>query len=501
MSSTHVVAVAAAAGMATVAFLVRWLQVKPFIPSLKMAVHLHHVLFGVGDLLSSVEGLGRVTFDEADDDGMCQFWLMGLPCISVLKAEHVRAVVVASNYRRRLWLLDDFVDAIVGKKSLVQVMGHEWKVHRKLISKAFGWQNLANMAPVIGTVASEFAAVLLSKHGANKVDVFPLLKLATLDVIGATAFGASFNAIHNATSDVVDAFTFLLNDMNRRSIDEPLHPASSLYWLPTSANRDFHAHKRTLRRTIDALVAARLARGAHGDVHHDLLQYMIDAAHDDDSGVTRQSFADNLLTFLFAGYDTTSIALAYTLHLIAAHPEAQAKAVAEIDQVVGPDALPTYDMVHRLTYCAAVVMEALRLFPPVLFTMRTLEADVDIGGHLVPKDTNVILPIYWIHRYEANWGPDATAFRPDRHLTDDRVEMTAKDKAFRMMAFSGGPRNCVGMRFAMMEAVVLVAVLLRQCAFSVPSDAPPVQAVVAGLVQNPQHGVWLDITPRKAPTA
>ncbi|RQM28115.1 hypothetical protein B5M09_010851 [Aphanomyces astaci] len=534
MSSPQVAAIAAV-GVATAVFLLRrLLQVKPFIPSLKMSVHLHRIFFGAGELFNSVEGLGRITFDEADDNGMCQFYVLGARCISVLKAEHIRTVVLASNFRQRVPLFDEYVDAIVGTKSLVQVMGHEWKLHRKLISRAFGWQNLASMAPAMGSIAHEFASHLLATQASSKFDVFPMLKLATLDIIGtncnpvshsnpqtmpcisailflgATAFGASFGAIQHTTNHpVVEAFTFLLDDMNRRAIDEPLHPSSMFYWLPTAANRMHRQQTAILRRTIDDLVASRLHNPPANDdsqgkkTHHDLLQYMVDAAaaaaHNEDAsgGVTPQSFADNLLTFLFAGYDTTSIALAYTLHLLAAHPQVQDKVVAEIEAVLGADTAPTCDTVSRLTFCAAVVTESVRLFPPVLVTMRSLEADLHVGGHHVPKGTNVMLPIYWIHRYEENWGADATAFRPERHLD----EIHGKDKAFRMMAFSAGPRNCVGMRFAMMEAVIVLAVVLRRCRFSLPTDAPPVRPVVAGLVQKPEHGIWLHVQPRESAPA
>ncbi|RHY15464.1 hypothetical protein DYB25_005444 [Aphanomyces astaci] len=409
MSSPQVAAIAAV-GVATAVFLLRrLLQVKPFIPSLKMSVHLHRIFFGAGELFNSVEGLGRITFDEADDNGMCQFYVMGARCISVLKAEHIRTVVLASNFRQRVPLFDEYVDAIVGTKSLVQVMGHEWKLHRKLISRAFGWQNLASMAPAMGSIAHEFASHLLATQTKSKFDVFPMLKLATLDIIG------------------------------------------------TNCNPVSHSNPQTMPSA---------------------------AAHNEDAsgGVTPQSFADNLLTFLFAGYDTTSIALAYTLHLLAAHPQVQDKVVAEIQAVLGADTAPTCDTVSRLTFCAAVVTESVRLFPPSSSPCGHSKLTCTWAGTTSPK---------------GNWGADAAAFRPERHLD----EIHGKDKAFRMMAFSAGPRNCVGMRFAMMEAVIVLAVVLRRCRFSLPTDAPPVRPVVAGLVQKPEHGIWLHVQPRESAPA
>ncbi|KAF0742638.1 hypothetical protein Ae201684P_000581 [Aphanomyces euteiches] len=367
------------------------------------------------------------------------------------------------------------VDAFVGTKSLLQLMGSEWKVHRKLISKAFSWQNLVVMVPSMTSIADDFASVLL-KSNAESIDVAPLLKLLTLDIIGATAFGSSFNAIHDAKNPIMEGFTLLLEDFNHRMIEAPFHPGSKFYWLPTKANKLHRATTQSMRQLIDDLVASRM-KSTSNETYHDLLQFMIAAAHEENSGVTAQSFADNLLTFLFAGFDTTSISLSYALYLMASHPDVQEKALAE----------------------NLFITESLRLFPPALVTSRTLEDEVTIGKHRIPRGTTVMLPIYWIHRYDANWGSDADRFRPERHLEDsDDINLSAKDKGFRMLAFSGGPRNCVGMRYAMLETVVVLAVLLQRCVFSVAKDAPPVRPVVSGLVQKPEHGVWLNIQPRKA---
>jgi cytochrome P450 len=132
----------------------------------------------------------------------------------------------------------------------------------------------------------------------------------------------------------------------------------------------------------------------------------------------------------------------------------------------------------------------------------------------------VFLPIWWINRSTLNWGADAADFRPERHLgaegaggpaevTPSGVREGADDGAstggggggksasgFRMLAFSGGQRNCVGQRFAMLEATVLFAILLRSCTFEIPADAPPVVPVSAGIVQKPKDGIWMVVGAR-----
>ncbi|CAK4208967.1 unnamed protein product [Aphanomyces euteiches] len=271
----------------------------------------------------------------------------------------------------------------------------------------------------------------------------------------------------------MEGFTLLLEDFNHRMIEAPFHPGSKFYWLPTKANKLHRATTQSMRQLIDDLVASRM-KSTSNETYHDLLQFMIAAAHEENSGVTAQSFADNLLTFLFAGFDTTSISLSYALYLMASHPDVQEKALAEVLAVTKSQEL-TYKSAQELVYHGKLAALSARL------------------------GTTVMLPIYWIHRYDANWGSDADRFRPERHLEDsDDINLSAKDKGFRMLAFSGGPRNCVGMRYAMLETVVVLAVLLQRCVFSVAKDAPPVRPVVSGLVQKPEHGVWLNIQPRKA---
>ncbi|CAK4937172.1 unnamed protein product [Aphanomyces euteiches] len=481
----------ASVGAVAVYALYKCLQVQPFIPTLKISRHLHQPLLGILLRFNSLEDQGLIMFDEADDDGMVQFFIAGTPCVSVLNAQHIRQVLLASNYRAKNRLFDSANEAFLGKNALTQLMGRPWKIHRQLIAKAFGWQNLVAMVPAIHSIAILFADRLIKESTA---DIVPLVKLATLDAIGACAFGQSFDALDDPSNPIVDAFTFLLDDLNRRTHEDVLNPANMFHWLPTDNNKKFHAKTKILREAIDALVASRLSKTSAS--HHDLLQFMIDAATEEESGVTPQSFSDNLLTFLFAGFDTTSITLAYAFYLLAIHPDVQDKALAEVRQVVGSNDI-TYEMVQNLPFCTAIIMESLRLFPPAFLTVRTLESNMTIGRHDVPAGTTVMLPIYWIHRYAPNWGPDAEAFRPERHLEDDDgVNLGAKEKGFRMLAFSGGPRNCVGMRFAMLEAVIVLATLLSKCEFKRPDDAPPVRVALAGIVQKPKDGIWLNVTPR-----
>merc|ERR1711871_1071226 len=163
--------------------------------------------------------------------------------------------------------------------------------------------------------------------------------------------------------------------------------------------------------------------GGKTDDHRDMLYYLIDQR--DSDKLKDDVFVDNLITLLFGGFDTTSIALAYCLFLLWLHPEHKEKCVAEAREVLGcarretrangrrPGS--TYDLVNKLEYNRAVFKEALRLYPPAPLTVRSTVKDSVIGGVDVPEGTVLYIPIWWIHRSPLNWRkPDE--FHPERFL-------------------------------------------------------------------------------------
>jgi cytochrome P450 len=516
----------------TIAFIRSMRNMTPFISGMAFPSHLHKPFLGVAANIGSIEGTQRVVVDGADSQGLVSYYLLSAPFISATRADHVRQILLASNDRNPVPIMTRHIGAFLGDSSILLLNRATWKFHRRLFAKAFNWQFLEGMAPTMSRVAHAFTDLLLlqqqQRHQSNKldvidqgVDIFPLIKLATLDIIGLTGFGYDFHAIQDGKNPVASAFEFLLAEMTRRTYVAPLHPANFFYWLPTAANRRYHREQAILRSTLEDIVTARLKqRSSTGPT--DLLDNMItamnaqdddddDNAHDDTNQTTAKemtpaSFVDQLLSFLFAGFDTTSIALAYTFYLISQHPDVEAKMLAEIHDVVGPDANVTYASAQALPYVTAVFKEAMRLFPPVPFYTRTIERDnLVLGPFTIPKGTHVLLPVWSIHRSRMNWGPRADMFLPERHLDkkddavnndEDTYQGSEKDKSFRFLAFSGGPRNCVGMRFAMLEAVVVLVTVLRRCKFTRPVNAPPVVPESAGLVQTAKHGIWLHVHAR-----
>jgi cytochrome P450 len=173
------------------------------------------------------------------------------------------------------------------------------------------------------------------------------------------------------------------------------------------------------------------------------------------SGMGDDLIRDQLLTMLIAGHDTVTALMAWALHLLGEHPEALARAQAEADACLGDDGPPQIEQLNQLNYLEQVTKEALRLYPPIHLGSRQAAVDLDYQGYRIPQGERVIYSIYLTQRHPAYWRePDC--FDPQRHAAGDRPPPYA------WLAFGGGPRNCIGAAYGQVEALVVLAHVLRR---------------------------------------
>jgi cytochrome P450 len=201
----------------------------------------------------------------------------------------------------------------------------------------------------------------------------------------------------------------------------------------------------------------------------DLLTMLLDARDEaTGEGMTDKQLRDEVMTIFLAGHETTATALAWTFYLLSKHPDAARQIRAEVAAVVG-DRAPGAEDFPRLKYTTMVIEEAMRLYPPAWLVSRAPRADMVICGYSVPKGSYVLLSPYVTHRHPGLWenpeGFDPTRFAPEKIAAMPR---------FAYFPFGGGPRQCIGNTFAMMEAVLVLAVLTRRLRL----DLVPGQTVV-----------------------
>ncbi|ELR13369.1 cytochrome p450 superfamily protein, partial [Acanthamoeba castellanii str. Neff] len=342
------------------------------------------------------------------------------------------------------------------------------------------------------------------------------LKKTSLDVIGLSAFGFGFNPEGDSESDdVVEAFEYVLSAIEQRSYDFVSLP-NWVYCHCTAAGRKFTANVQKLRTLVYSIIDKRRKQmvqrgtgmrrqpsglrvdGLPTDVgadqpeeprEKDLLDLLLEAKDDegDGEGFSNQQIMEEVMTIMFAGHETTSIALSWTLYLLAQHAQVKDKLVQELVQVMS-ERTPAADDLPKLQYLDMVLSEAMRLYPPQPGFVRRALQDNHIGQYFIPQGTEVTVVPYLIHRDPSLW-PEPQRFDPERFTKEN----SKARHAFAYLPFSGGLRSCVGRNFAMMEARVLLAAIVRHFEVRLVEGA---RVVAVPAVTLRPHGMQVAITNR-----
>ena len=352
---------------------------------------------------------------------------------------------------------------------LVTSEGGLWRQQRKLSAPAFQASRMAGYADEMVDAAAQTAdewAAATSDAGpaAGGRDVYADMMRLTLGITCRTLFGADAcpdpNVVGRAMEDGLAGIAA------RFAATVPLPT-----WVPTPANVRLRRAVAALRAVVAEMIARRRVAGPGGgkglgpgggtDLGTDLMALLIRGRDaDGGTGMTDAQLVDEVLTILLAGHETTALALAYALYLLAANPAAQAALQAELHSVLG-DRLPTYADLPRLTYAANVVTEAMRLYPPADFLGREAIDDCVVGGIPIRRGTNLFVSQWVMHR-DGRYFPDPLRFDPGRWTPAFQASLPR----FAYFPFGGGPRYCIGQTFATAEAVLVLAVLCRRFAFA-----------------------------------
>lgn len=159
------------------------------------------------------------------------------------------------------------------------------------------------------------------------------------------------------------------------------------------------------------------------------------------------------------GHETTAVSIASVLLMLAMHKDIQKKVIEEIDSVVGmDDGLEDYENLHKLTYMEMVIKETMRLFPVLPVVAREVTGDFELDGCIIPEGTILALFSYGLHRNKKYWGADAEGFRPSRFEPQNMKNI----HQYAYIPFTGGPRLCIGWRYAMLLMKVYLANFFRQ---------------------------------------
>lgn len=324
---------------------------------------------------------------------------------------------------------------------LLNTDGATWQRQRRMVQPAFSRARLDEYAAVM---TDEAARAVAAWRDGEVRDVSADMMALTLRIVSRALFG------HDASGDVEAVGAAM------RALQESIAPDVLPSWVPSP----WRVRLDRAVAALDAMIYGMIARRRAGPppARTDLLQMLLTAVDEegDRQGLSLKEVRDQLVTLFLAGHETTSHALTWTLYLLSQHPAAEGALHAELDAALGAR-LPAVADLDALPYTEQVLKESMRLYPPVYMVARQAREDTTIGGHAVPRGSEVVLWIYHTHR-DPRWFPDHAAFRPERFAPAAEAALPR----FAWLPFGAGPRACIGRSFAMMEAKLLLAVIAQR---------------------------------------
>lgn len=342
-------------------------------------------------------------------------------------------------------------------EGLLTADGARWRWQRRAAAPTFRHERVLAFLPAMIAAAERTRESLAGAVG-RPIDVAQAMMHTTYDIIVETMLsgraGIDVDRVEQAITDYLDStsWTVMLALMGA--------PA----WTPYPGRRRAERARNYLRAEVLRVVAERRASPER---RTDLIGLLLDTA-DPETGQAMNDgdVTDNLLTFIAAGHETTALALAWTFYLLDLHPEIEHRVLDEIAAVTDGGPLRP-EHVPDLGYARQVVQEAMRLYPPAPLVVREAMSDLTIAGEAIAAGTSVLIPVYAVHRHERLWdAPDR--FDPERFAP----EAVASRHRYVYLPFSAGPRICIGMTFALLEAVAVLAVLLPAFRLRAGPSAP-----------------------------
>ena len=357
--------------------------------------------------------------------------------------DDVKRVLVSNhrNYTKGVGL--DRVKILLGK-GIMTSEGELWKRQRYMMQPLFHRRVITEFAEVIAQANDRFIARWAGLARAGElINLTDEMSELTLEIVLRSIFG---------------------RDLDRLSKELGGNPFEV---VTREQVRDLQfAYKfRSLTKLVAQLIAQRRA-GAED--HFDYVAMLMNA-RDKESGAPmgERELIDEIMTLIVAGHETTASGLNWTWYLLSQHPQVEARLHAEIDTAAADLPAPRLGEMETLRYTRQVIDEALRLYPPGwLLSRRTIDVDV-LGGYPVPAGTNVLLPLYLLHRHPHFW-KNPEAFDPERFAPEHEAERPR----FAYMPFAAGPRHCIGETFALYEMLMHLYKVARRYRLRYVPDKP-----------------------------
>lgn len=375
-----------------------------------------------------------------------------------------------------------FLRKVLGN-GLVTSEGDFWREQRRISQPAFAKQRIEALTETMvrctrRMLDGPFAAAV---ERGEPLDIASEMMRVTLDVVSATLLGIE-------SGERAEGVSWAMPVVLEHVVYGITHPLTLPEAFPTARNRRYRKALNQLDRVVEGIIAERRERPPQASSQGDLLDMLMDA-QDEETGrrMTDRQLRDEVMTMYLAGHETTAVSLSWTLWLLTQHPEWAERIQREVDEVLGE--APTLAAIARLDVTRRVLEEGMRLYPPVWLLARMSTRDHTLAGHYVPKGRLVFVSPWLTHRDPKYWA-DPERFDPDRFLPERRERLPR----YAYFPFSAGQRKCIGDRFALLEAQIILAMLTSR--YRLLATSPHAPEPLCAVTLRPRHAIPMHVAPR-----
>jgi len=400
------------------------------------------------------------------------FYAGRIPVFLLSRPETIHFVLVehARNFTNREFAFE--LLELLGD-GLLTLDGEAHRQQRRLVQPAFHKRRVEGYRDLM---VRHTEAMLERWQSGAEVNIQAEMQALTLRIVAEALF-----ALPPEESDQLGAaFNATVRILRQRRY-------SPLRMLNINLPIGLYGRYRQARQQLDRMVYDIIARHrASGVDNGDVISMLLRAQDTDGTTLSDRQIRDHTMTLLAAGHETTALALTWTFYLLSQHPEVRAKLLDELGRVLGGRA-PTVADLEQLPYLEMVVLEALRLYPPAWTQGRRAINDFEAEGYTFPAGS-IIMMSQWVVHHAPEYFPDPERFRPERF---DPVTGNPHPPAF--FPFGGGPRTCIGMPFALLEARILLATIIQRFT---PLLAPDQRVALMPMVTlHPKYGMRMRLEP------
>ncbi|XP_074557259.1 cytochrome P450 CYP72A616-like [Curcuma longa] len=359
--------------------------------------------------------------------------------------------------------------------------GEKWAKHRKILTPAFHIEKLKRMLPAFSACCDELVSRWdeMAAKG-EEIDVSVELQSFTGDVISRSAFGSNFEEGRKIFQLQDEQATLVVSGL-------PYAHIPGYRFLPTRINTRMKAIDIEVKGILLSIIKKREESMKLGTAKNDdLLGLLLESnlqrlREHGNAGMTTDEVVDECKLFYFAGQETTSILLTWTMVVLSMHQDWQERAREEVLHAFGKEK-PTFDGLNHLKTVTMILYEVLRLYPPAIGAGRQVFKSTKIGDVVYPPGVLLLLSFLQVHHDPDFWGKDADEFKPER-FAEGMYKASEKNAFF---PFGGGHRVCIGQNFALLEAKLALCLILQRFSFDLSPSYTHAPNLV--LTLKPQHG-------------